>query len=102
MRRRNVFGATCARDLAIWPAEAAAYERLSRTMPFTLRVSVGIEGRRIPDALDFASKLGPVKRGNPWFVADVLGEEPWPPAGATTAEFTRMALLARRASLALL
>jgi predicted amidohydrolase YtcJ len=79
MHDRNALGITCIRELAAWPTEVAALQRMRKEGKFTVRVALGVE---FPDTQNTAAHLAALPRPNPsdpWLSLDSSGEEPWTP-----------------------
>jgi predicted amidohydrolase YtcJ len=79
MHERNALGITCIRELAAWPDEVTALQRIRREGKFTVRVALGVE---FPDPQNTAAHLAALPRpdrSDPWLFLDSSGEEPWTP-----------------------
>jgi predicted amidohydrolase YtcJ len=88
-RQRHALGITSIRDLANWPPGMRAFQRMSREGKLQLRVSMGFD---VPDAKDPArilrDQVVTTGFGDKWLRIDTQGEEPWPPAAISPADYT--------------
>ena len=91
-QQRLAMGITSIRELSDWPPAFRAFQRLRQAGKLQLRVAIGLEDPDAQHPGQFLSQQAMNSDfGDKWLRVHTQGEEPWPPAALTAAQYTEFA-----------